>query len=82
MQHLNKDFILKPPKLRLYQLKKNWCWDCASHTLCLERPRCDFDEYILCSSTKLADADPSGTADSCYGTKNEQKNTQNDVVGE
>ena len=28
----------------------------------------------------LAVADRSGTVDSCYGTQNEQENTQNDVI--
>ena len=39
-----------------------------------------FEKYILSSCHKLVDADPAGTLDSCYGTKNEQKNTQNTVI--
>ena len=39
-----------------------------------------FDKSILSRSHKLADADPTGTLDSCYGTQNEQKNTQNNVI--
>ena len=39
-----------------------------------------FDKFILSRSHKLADADPTGTLDSCYGTQNEQKNTQNNVI--
>ena len=38
------------------------------------------DKSILSRSHKLADADPTGTLDSCYGTQNEQKNTQNNVI--
>ena len=39
-----------------------------------------FNKYILSSSHKLADADPTGTLDSCYGAQNEQKNTHNTVI--
>ena len=39
-----------------------------------------FDKSILFRSHKLADADPTGTLDSCSGTKNKQKNTQNNVI--
>ena len=39
-----------------------------------------FDKSILSRSQKLADADPIGTLDSCSGSKNEQKNTQNTVI--
>ena len=39
-----------------------------------------FDQSILSRSQKLADADPTGTLDSCFGTKNEQKNTHNNVI--
>ena len=38
------------------------------------------DKSILSSSYKLADADPTDTLDSCSGTQNEQKNTQNNVI--
>ena len=39
-----------------------------------------FDKCILFRSHKLADADPTDTLDSCSGTQNEQKNTQNTVI--
>ena len=39
-----------------------------------------FDKFILSSSNKLAGAYPSGTLDSCSGTQNKQKNTQNNVI--
>ena len=39
-----------------------------------------FDKSILSRSHKMADADPAGTLDSCYGTQNEQKNAQNNVI--
>ena len=38
------------------------------------------ENFILSSSHKLADADPAGTLDSFFGTHNEQKNTQNNVI--
>ena len=34
----------------------------------------------MSSTTILEGADRSGTADSCYGTQNEQENTQNNVI--
>ena len=39
-----------------------------------------FDKSILSRSHKLADADPKGVLNSCYGTKNEQKNTKNTLI--
>ena len=39
-----------------------------------------FDKSILSRSHKLADADPTGVLNSCYGTKNEQKNTKNTLI--
>ena len=39
-----------------------------------------FEKYILSSGHKLADVDPAGTLDSYSGTKNEQKNKQNNVI--
>ena len=39
-----------------------------------------FERYIISSSPKLADVDPEGKLDSCYGTQNQQKNTQNNVI--
>ena len=39
-----------------------------------------FDKSILSKGQKLADADPAGTLDSCSGTKNEHKNTHNNVI--
>ena len=39
-----------------------------------------FDKSILSLSLILAGADHAGNADSCYGTQNEQKNTQNNVI--
>ena len=39
-----------------------------------------FKEYILSSSQKLADADTVDNLDSWYGTQNENKNTQNNVI--
>ena len=41
--------------------------------------RCDFEKSILSSGQKLVDADPEGTLDSCSGTQNEQKTTQNNI---
>ena len=38
------------------------------------------DKSILSSSTKLVDADPTGTLESYSGIKNEQKNTHNNVI--
>ena len=37
-------------------------------------------KLILSSSPKLEVSDPGGTSDSCYGTQNEHKNTQNHVI--
>ena len=38
-------------------------------------------EYIYSSSShKLTDVDPAGTLESCSGTKNAQKNPQNNVI--
>ena len=37
------------------------------------------DKSILYRSHKLASVDPGGTLDSCSGTQNEQKNTQNNM---
>ena len=45
----------------------------------LPRCRCGFAKKKS-GSHKLADADPAGTLDSCSGTQNEQKNTQNNVI--
>ena len=39
-----------------------------------------FDKSNLSRSYNLADADPAGTLDSCSGTQNEHKNTQNTVI--
>ena len=39
-----------------------------------------FEKSILSRSHKLADADPTGTLDSCSVTQNKQKNTQNTVI--
>ena len=39
-----------------------------------------FDAYILSNSPKLAGTDPVIAVDSCYGTQNEQKNTQNNFI--
>ena len=39
-----------------------------------------FDKYIFSKGHKLADAYPTGTLDSCSGTQNEHKNTQNNVI--
>ena len=39
-----------------------------------------YDKSILSRSRKLADAEPTGTLDSCYGTQHEQKNIQNTVI--
>ena len=39
-----------------------------------------FDKYLLSRSHKFADADPAGTLDSCSGTQNDQKNTDNTVI--
>ena len=35
---------------------------------------------MLSSNLELTGTDPSGPAKSCYGTKTEQKNTQNNTV--
>ena len=40
-----------------------------------------FNKSILYRSHKLSGVYPTGTLDSCYGTQNEQKNTQNTVIG-
>ena len=39
-----------------------------------------FEKYILSRSHKLAGAEPTGALDSCSGTQNEQKNTQNNLI--
>ena len=39
-----------------------------------------FNICILSGSYNLADADPAGTLESCSGTKNEQKNTHNNMI--
>ena len=39
-----------------------------------------FNKFILSICHKLADADPSGTLDSCYGEGKEQKNKYNNVI--
>ena len=39
-----------------------------------------FEKYILFISHKLTDTYPAGNLESYYGTQNEQKNTQNNVI--
>ena len=39
-----------------------------------------FDVYVLSIIHKLEGVYPAGTIDSCCGTQNEQKNTQNNVI--
>ena len=39
-----------------------------------------FEKYILSRSHKLAGVEPTGALDSCSGTQNEQKNTQNNLI--
>ena len=39
-----------------------------------------FENNILSSSHKLKNAEHAGTLKSCSGTKNEQKNTHNNVI--
>ena len=39
-----------------------------------------FDKSIFNRSHKFVDADPTGTLDSCSGTQNANKNTQNTVI--
>ena len=40
-----------------------------------------FDKSILSRIHKLAYSDPTGTLESFYGTKNEQKDTHDNVIG-
>ena len=46
----------------------------------LRDPGVIFDKSILFSSPKLEGADPAGTEQLCYGAKNEQKNTEDNVI--
>ena len=72
---------MEPPKLHMYQITRNVSAEILPHisstliNLCVS-----FEEYILSSSLKLADAHLSGTLDLLYGTKNEQKNIQRNLV--
>ena len=72
---------MEPPKLRLCQLTKNLAAKIAPHiSSSLRDLGAIFDKSILSRSPVLEVADRAGTADSCYGTQNEQENTQNDVI--
>ena len=72
MQQLYKRLILEQPKLRLYQLTKNIAAKLAPHiSFALIDLVVVFDKYILLSPI-LAVLDHASTADSCYGTQNNQ----------
>ena len=64
----------------LYQQTKNIAAEIVPHiSSALRYLGVIFEIYILSISTKLVDAEPVGNLDSCSGTKNEQKNTQNNL---
>ena len=78
---MDKDFNLKLPTLRLYHLTKNIAAEIAPHiSSALRDLGVIFEKSLLSSSTKLVDAYPEGALDSWSGTKNEQKNTENNVI--
>ena len=80
-KHIEKQFNLEPKKLRMNQLPKNIASIIAPHIYSTLRDLgVIFDKYILSSSLILACEYCAGTSDSCYGTKNEQENTQNNVI--
>ena len=72
-----KLFDLEPPKLRLHQSTKKIAAKIASHIFSALRDLgVIFDKYIWSRSPILVGADRAGTLESCYGTQNEQSNTQ------
>ena len=72
---------MEPPKLRLCQLTKNLAAKIAPHISCALRDLgVIFDKSILSRGPALSGADRVGTSDLCYGTQNEQENTQNNVI--
>ena len=76
MQQLDKRLILVPPKLQLYQLTKHLAVKIAPRiSSALRDLGVVFDESILFRSPILAVLDHADTADSCYGTQNNQENT-------
>ena len=80
-QKLYRQLNLEPPKLWLCQLTKKLATKIAPHiSSALRYLGVIFDEYILSGSSILAGADRAGTADSCYGKKNEKENTHNNVI--
>ena len=81
MQPLDKQFNLEPPTLRLYQLTKTLDAKIALHiSSALRYLGVIFDKSVLSRSLVLMGADYSVTEESCYGTQNEQENTQNNVI--
>ena len=80
-QQLEKQFNLERTEIRLYQLIKNLAAKMAPHiSSALIDLGVNVDKCILSRSTILVGADRAGNVDSFYGTKNEQKNTQNNLV--
>ena len=78
---MEKQLNLGPPELRLYQLLKKLDDKIVHHiSSALRDLGVIFDKSILSISTILVGADYSATVGSCYGTKNEEKNTHNNVV--
>ena len=69
--HLDKQFNLEPPNLRLYQLTKNLAAKVAPHISSAWRDLgVIFDKSILSRSPMLKGADRAGIVYSCYGTQN------------
>ena len=67
--------------LQFYQLPKTLAVKIALHTSSALRDLGDiFDKSVLSRSPVLVGADCVGTAESCYGTQNEQENTQTNVI--
>ena len=72
---------MEPPKLHMYQITRNVSAEILPHISSTLKKLCViFEESILSSYLKLVDAHLSGTLDLLYGTKNEQKNTQSNMV--
>ena len=72
-KHPDKQFNLEPPKLRMYQVTKKVASKIAPHIYSdLRYLGVIFDKAVSSVSTILAGADRAVTAESFYGTQNEQ----------
>ena len=79
--HLDKHMNFKPPKLRLYQLTQNINANIAPHIFSdLRDLGMNFYKSIFSRSPILAGSYRLGNVYLWYGTENEQKNTQNNLI--